>query len=117
MTTPTPGDPGAQAVTHAQRTIDGHQVSGTNQPDGSFFSDDGTVYVDAQGKVAHGLTAPDGRFLPDGASRVLDGHTVWGSVGDDGSFLSEDGTVFVTAGGHVEHGKVVDGRFLVERAV
>jgi uncharacterized protein YukE len=117
VTTPTPGDPGSRAVVHQQRTVDGHQVPVTLQPDGSFFSDDGTVYVDPAGKVFHGLTAPDGRFLPGGASRLIDGHTVWGSVGDDGSFLSEDGTVFVTAGGHVEHGKVEGGRFLVERTV
>ncbi|WP_251491363.1 WXG100 family type VII secretion target, partial [Actinacidiphila cocklensis] len=100
-----------------ERAVDGRTLWGGETEDGGFISQDGTVYVDPSGKVAHGLTAPDGRFLPDGASRVVDGHTVWGSVGDDGSFLSEDGTVFVTAGGHVEHGKVVDGRFLVERAV
>lgn len=117
MTTTTPGDTGPQALAHEQRTIDGHLVSGTRQPDGSFFSDDGTLYVDPGGKVEHGLTAPDGRFLPNGASRLVEGRTVWGVVGEDGSFLSEDGTLLVTADGRVEHGKVVDGRFLVARTV
>ncbi|MFI0895576.1 hypothetical protein ACH4SE_03850, partial [Streptomyces sp. NPDC020983] len=117
MTTPPPGDTGSSAAVHEQMTVDGHQVSGTRQPDGSFFSDDGTVYVDAKGKVEHGLTAPDGTFLPHGATHVIDGHTVWGTVGDDGSFLSEDRTVLVTASGHVEHGKIVGDRFLVERTV
>ncbi|MEV6536787.1 WXG100 family type VII secretion target [Streptomyces sp. NPDC051639] len=100
------------------RTIDGHPVPGRSGPDGAFVSRDGTIYVSPDGEVVHGLTAPDGHFLPNGESRVVDGRTVWGSVGDDGSFLSEDGTTYVTSDGKVEHGKLSpDGHFLVPKVV
>ncbi|MFE1856693.1 hypothetical protein, partial [Streptomyces sp. NPDC059489] len=90
MTASTSGTPENQQFYKPDdvRTIDGHPVLGQYGADGSFVSRDGTIYVSPQGTVVHGLTSPDGHFLPNGESRVVDGRTVWGSVGGDGSFLS-----------------------------
>jgi len=67
------------------RTIDGAQVYGSVQKDGTFYSEDGKILVTPTGFVEHGKTLPDRTFL---AKYVLpNGETLWGSYGSDGSFL------------------------------
>ncbi|MYS24929.1 hypothetical protein GA0115240_17141, partial [Streptomyces sp. DvalAA-14] len=85
---------------------------------GGVLSRDGTTYTSPSGVVEHGITTPDGRFLPNGAVRTVDGHQLYGTPTDGGGFLSEDGTTFVTPKGVVEHGQTSqDGHFLTQRVV
>jgi uncharacterized protein YukE len=114
VTTPTPGSPGPSPAAHeGRRTVDGHQVSGTIQADGSFLSDDGTIFVDKAGRVEHGKVV-DGRFL---VEKTVDGRTLWGGETEDGGFISQDGTTYVDPSGKVEHGLTApDGRFLPDGA-
>ncbi|MYS23327.1 WXG100 family type VII secretion target, partial [Streptomyces sp. DvalAA-14] len=73
---------------------------------------------DSTGKVVHGLTAPDGKFLANGATQLVDGVLMYGSMTEGGGFLSEDGKTFVTPSGVVEHGKTTDdGHFLTPRVI
>jgi hypothetical protein len=89
---------------------DGQKIPGTVNDDGSFLSQDGTVYVTgtgekagdgtviAAGTVQHGVTTPDGTFLPGGVEHHLpDGRTLYGyTAGSD--FWSYDGSTAVVGG-------------------
>ena len=113
-------EPGAQAqgAAEEQRVVDGQHLSGRVTQDGGFLSADGKTYVSPSGEVQHGLTAPDGSFLPNGAVRTVDGQQVYGSVLPDGSFLSQDGTELVLPSGVVEHGRTAPaGTFEYQRTV
>ncbi|NED79493.1 hypothetical protein G3I76_05215 [Streptomyces sp. SID11233] len=68
------------------------------------MSEDGTTYVDPSGSVEHGITSPDGYFLPNGEIRTIDGRQVYGRHLTDGSFISQNNTIIVLAGGAVVRG-------------
>jgi WXG100 family type VII secretion target len=101
------------------RQIDGQAVSGMVASNGSFLSQDGTIYVSPSGQVETGITDPTtGNFLPNGAVRQIDGQAVYGMVDSNGDFLSENGTILQLHDGFVEHGAVQpDGDFLAETTV
>ena len=88
----------------AYTTVDGKQVTGNFNSDGSaFLSSDGTIYVD-KGVVETGITDPaTGNFLPKGTTRVIADQTVYGTI-QNGAFFSEDGTILQLPNGFVEHG-------------
>ncbi|MEV5753694.1 WXG100 family type VII secretion target [Actinoallomurus sp. NPDC052308] len=107
MTTPTSGASQAQPAVEpagAQRTVDGHP--GTLESDGSFLSDDGTVYVPAGGQPEHGISTPDGHFIPGGTTHVMpDGTIAYGMMaGND--FLSVDHEAIALDDGSVLHGNL-----------
>jgi|1185.fasta_scaffold20333_2 hypothetical protein len=87
-----------------KRNIDGQEVLGNETKNGGFLSKDGTIYVTPGGKVEHGVTTPDGRFIEDGTTHTMpDGSTVYGqTVGDD--FISVDATTIVLGDNTVIHG-------------
>ncbi|OON76172.1 WXG100 family type VII secretion target [Streptomyces tsukubensis] len=101
-----------------EKTIDGHPVAGSYNPDGGFFSEDGKIYVTPSGEVQHGITAPDGHFLPNGEVRTVEGHQFYGMVQSNGSFFSQDGTLWVRPDGTVLHGTTKpDGTFITEKMI
>lgn len=108
MTTPTSGTPQAQPAgpNEVQWTIDGHLVSGTIGSDGSFLSDDRTIYVPPGGKPEHGISTPDDRFIQNGTTHVMpDGSTAYGQmVGKD--FFAADGKTVALGGGAVLQGSI-----------
>jgi WXG100 family type VII secretion target len=103
----------------AAREINGQTVYGTVGTDGSFLSQNGTIYVSPSGQVETGITDPaTNNFLPNGVVRQIDGKTVYGTVLPNGDFLSENGTILQLPDGSVEHGKVQsDGTFLAETTI
>ncbi|MDX3322433.1 WXG100 family type VII secretion target, partial [Streptomyces sp. ME03-5684b] len=101
-----------------QHNINGHPTWGTPTNNGGFLTEDGTTYVDPTGKTTHGLTAPDGTFLPNGQTRDIDGQHVYGTQLDDGSFLSQDGTTLITPDGTTQHGRTTpDGHFQTQHNI
>jgi uncharacterized protein YukE len=100
------------------RQINGQTVYGTVGSDGSFLSQDGTIYESPSGQVETGITDPaTNEFIPNGVERTIDGHTVYGTVLSNGDFVSEDGTLLQQPDGFVEHGKIENGTFLAETTV
>jgi hypothetical protein len=86
------------------KVVDGQTVDGTYGPDGTFYSEDGTIVVLPDGTIEHGVTDPDTDvFLENGEVLTINGVQVYGSV-QDGTFYSEDGTIVVLPDGTIEHG-------------
>ncbi|MCO5974924.1 hypothetical protein, partial [Actinoallomurus soli] len=104
MTTPTSGASQTQPAAEPAEVVDGHP--GTVQPDGSFVSDDGTVYVPAGGRPEHGISTPDGHFIPGGTTHVMpDGTTAYGMMAGN-VFLSVDQKTIELGDGSVLHGNL-----------
>src|ERR1700722_16131624 len=72
----------------AETTVNGQTVWGNYGSDGSFLSQDGTIYVTASGQAQTGVTTPGGDFLPGGTTHTLASGTVLYGYADGGTFYS-----------------------------
>ena len=107
----------------ATLVINGQDVPGTDLPDGSFYSDDGTAIVLSDGTALTGtldynnglFTADDGATYlitddgiePTGVA-IINGQDVPGTYLPDGSFYSDDGTAIILSDGTVLAGTLDD---------
>jgi WXG100 family type VII secretion target len=87
-----------------QKAVGGRVLWGSDTQDGGFISEDGKTYVDSSGKVEHGISTPDGQFIPNGTTHIMpDGSTAYGTMaGKD--FFSADGHTIVLDNGTILHG-------------